>query len=227
MCGHKRRAARCGGAYGAGYHAAQPHAGRSAVLGLIEGIQQMRLASQQRALDTTSTPVSVPIAPRDTNLPSQTKGVVYDLGNVDGKRQMPLGGDINFEVLPTYEQAASVDTPRATTSEGVLEKPTEAAYVPTLVELPTNVNQSFASRGLSEFNAALTSYREGGCCGKGRAKRAARNLVREIASQEVARLEAVHGPLACRERKQVRRDLKPVKTLLKSAVKEIKRERAC
>lgn len=179
----------------------------------------MRLASQQRALEAASAQAStsapVPAAPYANQSSSQTQGTIFDLIDSDEKKGMPKEA-VNFEVLPTYEEAANTGvTPNTATM-----KSAEATYV------PASVNQSLTSRGLSlnDFNMALTSYREGDCCGKGRARRAAKNLVRELAAQEIARLEATHGSLALKQRKQVRRDLEPLKDVLKNVVREVRRE---
>lgn len=220
MCGGQRRAARCGGSYGAGNHYTRQHGGQSLVLGLIEGIQQIRLASQQqRALAA----MSAPVAPQTAGFEGQTQGVIY----ADEKRQMPQQEDVNYEVLPTYEEVADVEKTGVSDAEATAAQYNEASYVPTRIELPNNANRSLNPSGLNEFNTALAAYRESECGGYCRARRAAKNLVRELASQEVARLEATHGRLACGQRKQIRKDLKPVKNMLKAAVKEARRERAC
>lgn len=216
MCGHKRRAARraeCG--------YVRPRPAQAAVIAIIDGIQQMRIASQQQQ-------ASIPTATRATELGQQTRGVIYH--SVDDEKTDPLqreNGEIQFEVLPTYEEVTQTRSPRPTAVETVTvpTRPIEEIDTATARGLSTLPNsQSVASKGLHEFNLALNSYRNGARGGRRQAKRAARNLVHELVIQERARIEASHGPLACGQRKQIRKDLNPVKAILKNAVREVKRE---
>lgn len=187
-------------------------------MGLIEGVQQMRLASQQQALAAASTqaPVPSPAATDTAELEPQTRGVVYPLVNGDEKKQMPQQEEVNYEVLPTYEETVT-----NTTST----RSAEAPYVPTPNVLPKGVSQSLPESGLNEFNTALVSIREGECGGRCRAKRAARDLLKDLANQEAARFEATYRPITCAQRKQIRKDLAPMKSILKAAVREAKRDR--
>lgn len=176
----------------------------------------MRLASQQRALEAPT-----PSARHIAEFEKQSQGTIYDPMFDEEKKGMPKEQEaVNFEVLPTYEEAASTETPRGTAPQIAAARPAEATYV------PANISRSLTSRGLNlnDFNAALTSYREGDCCGKGRARRAAKNLVRELVSEEIGRRQVTSGSLSQKQRKQVRRDFEPVLDSLKDIVRNIQRE---
>lgn len=229
-CGNSRRAARCGGVYGASNQYARPRGGL--VMGLIEGVQQMRLVAQQQALATQQQALAAPapgsapysIAPQAANFGTQTRGVVYPVTDNDEKKSMSQEESIDYEELPTYEEAANTENSGATVARAALTKSAEAPYMPTNVKLPQNISQSVSPTSLNEFDAALAEYRQRECGGRCRAKRAARDLLRELAEREAARLQETCRPVSYAQRKQIRKDLAPVKTILKAAIREARRE---
>lgn len=205
-------------------------------MGLIEGVQQMRLAAQQQALAaqqqalaasapapvTTSHPYTA--APRNTGFEAQTQGVIYPLINNEEKKSMPQEEKINYEELPTYEEAANSGHSGVTVTRDTSTRSAEVPYTLSKVKLPQNISQSVSPTALAEFDSALAAYGQSECGGRCRAKRAAKGLMKELAEREAAHLGEIYRPVTCAQRKQIRKDLAPVKTILRTAIREARRE---
>lgn len=157
----------------------------------------------------------------------QINGVIYTPATtVDGDHAERMA---DSEKLPSYDDSIAGDQSTARnipTDNKQAAETTRAFEVPQFSQ-PTNAGaQGELAVGLTQFQSALASYKNGACGGRRQAKRAAKNLVYDMYAAEVARRRAEKEYLECGERKQIKRDLKPVKQMLKSAVWEAKRERS-
>lgn len=222
MCGNKRRQARMHGhpACGRRSHHATQAGGVAAIIGTL---QSMRLgnASQQPPMTIT----------RDANLDTQSHGVVYPSAAAEKQAEAQHeAAQVQFEELPSYDQSTrsrstpeEFDTTHAVPMRGgdYVYHPHPDESVPTLHRSNTD---GMIDR-LQQFRSGLQQYKDGAHDGKWVAKRAARSFMRDLYDQEVEKRKGDKGYLQCGERKQVRRELKPVKHMLKTAVWEAKMER--
>ena len=178
------------------------------VASLVGALQETKLAAH--GIDSKALH-GVPQSYQDEKSKQQVedveRGVVHDFA-MDEKR-----GFVQFEVLPRYEQLTRPE-PRIAT-ENAEPQP----------GLQPSVTQVMILEYLEPFRQSVLAYRQGACGAKCDAKRAAKNFVKDLYNQERARRRAVNGQLECGARKEIKRELKPVKQMLKAAVKEVKRER--
>lgn len=201
-----------------------PHAGGvTAVIGML---QQMRLgtASQQQP---------PPPMAYNAGLENQTRGVVFPSA-ADEKRAeaQKTQAEVQFEELPSYDESTGNRSPASTPTVAPAAlhqtKSAEQIYQPHQDEAMPALHRSNTDMmlgRLEQFRSGLQQYKDGAHNGKWVAKRAAKTFMRDLYDQEMEKRRSEKGHLACGERKQVRRELKPVKHMLKSAVWEAKRER--
>ncbi|KAJ9652877.1 hypothetical protein H2198_007879 [Neophaeococcomyces mojaviensis] len=234
MCGRKHQRRAYGACNGAPAYLPHSHSSTVGVAGVIEAIQQIRLggATARPAAHHDTQSLPKPVSQQ------QTQGVIYTpASTVVGDDERTHSEKDGLEMPPTYDE--SVDGDRLATrntpmdNKHPMEMP-EPMYQTQSVEDQYHQQQLPRANGgalgvlaaeLTQFQSALTSYREGACGGRGRTKRAAKHLVHEMYAAEMARRQAETGRLVCGERKQIKRDLKPVKQMLKSAVWEAKSQR--
>lgn len=218
MCCNKRRQARLNacGAYSRGSCGATSHAG-SNLAAVISALQQARLNSgpPQHGQQLSSTTQ----VPRDIN--AQTQGVVYPSA-LDEKHGVQVNDTVDYEELPSYQ---------ASTEKSDQSKPFPTTPVVHPVETQDRVFDSTIDQqpshpvvllGLQHFDTGLDAYRRGDNKG---AKRAVKIFVKELYTQEMERRRSAKGYLECGERKQIKRELRPLKEMLKETVREAKTER--
>lgn len=163
----------------------------------------------------------------------QINGVIYTPTPAAlGDKEKTAEHTIGYEVLPTYNESVGSEEAAARNAPMDNKQAPEAARSFNEIDVPQilgsgdqGVSGVFAA-GLTRFQSALASYNNGSCGGRREAKRAAKNLVHEMYAAEMARRRAQEGRLECGERKQIKRDLKPVKRMLKNAVWEAKSTRS-
>lgn len=169
---------------------------------------------------------------------SQTQGVIYTpdstvFGDDDYDEKIEVRR-ASMEELPSYDE--SVEGRRSPAARNAPMDNKQGMQMPEAIYQTRSVDDDYHMEreprsngvlptGMTQFQSALTSYREGACCGRGRAKRAAKNVIHEMYAAEMARRQTEKGRLECGERKQIKRDLKPVKQVLKNAVWEAKNAR--
>jgi len=158
------------------------------------------------------------------------RGVAYDYPSAaDEKKQAQAQKEsVDFEELPSYEDSTGASKrsisresqPQHTpaTSEASFEHTTQP-------QLPRSSTEAALLSNLEVFRTSLLSYSQGYRGAKKEAKHAARSFVKDLRAQEIAKIRSERGYLECGERKQVKRELKPVKDMLKGAVWEAKMER--
>lgn len=216
MCCANKRAAR---------HGARGHRGtgsqfqhlNSGVIAIMNALNDIKLANHgiDSKIQTGYLASQQPVV-TDTQFGGVERGVVTDPEKDEKALQ---SATIAFEELPSYEASAGIPAsqPGATQTH---------VYVPEAPQQPLSVNtQTKVLDNLEVFRSSLLEYRQGVHGAKKDAKRAAKTMVRELWEQEVVARRAEKGSLECGERKSIKREVRPVKQMLKSAIWEAKAER--
>ena len=207
------------GEYGPGRQGGGP------ITGLIGALQQIRLGASQQQ------PPMVKANPYE----DQTRGVAYPSA-ADEKRSeaQQQNAQIHFEELPSYDESIGARSPPSqsanTTTRG-MPSPTEDiiqdVYQPNPQKpaLPRSNTEQMVAR-LADLHSSVQEYRSGADDRKWVAKKAAKRFVKDLYAQEMEKRKAQRGGyLECGERKEIKRELKPVKQMLKAAVWEAKQQR--
>ncbi|KAK5075988.1 hypothetical protein LTR64_008567 [Lithohypha guttulata] len=206
MCGHNRRkayATECGADNRRGYGTLSHSGDISAIVGALG---KMKIKSTARPYH------QAPTTTKAARSSSQKNGVLYATDVDSRQARAQQQNDLTSEQLPSYDEVVgSQNVPSSQTT-------------PAVVALPSSKNESILTR-LDEFRFDLEQYKTGARGGKWVVKRAAKGLAKELYYQEIEQRRGMKGYLQCGERKQVRRDLKPVKQMLNDAVWEARRER--
>lgn len=150
----------------------------------------------------------------------EVEGVQANLSSEPKQMEAFQHESAGFEELPTYEQSTGVrQTPTLPSFN-----PLSAPSVPPMLRRTTT---QILLQQVTEFRANLNQA-EHQRHWKRDAKRAARDLVRELYDREIERrrMASSGGYLECGERGQVRRDLKPLKHALKEAIWEVRSRRS-
>lgn len=230
MCCNNRRAARAERSYG---RRNQPEPAAD-ITSLIGAIQEVKLASH--GIDSRAQLGHRTMPPAHTaELDAQTRGIergiAYDDPSAadEEKEAQAQRGMVDFEELPSYE-----DSTGASSKPSIL-RDLQPEYTPTTSKapfaytkqsrLPGSNTEAAVLSNLEVFRTSLLSYSQGARHARKDARHAAKTLVKDLHAQEIARVRSERGYLECGERKQVKRELKPVKDMLKGAVWEAKRER--
>lgn len=178
------------------------------IASIVGAIQQIRLGSNQ--YQQQSVMKQVP-----SQIDTQTRGVTYPSA-IDEKHAHDLGEKVEIEELPSYEASTGMTVRNLPPQQPPMQ---EVKAVSTIPGQPSN---RIVTLGLEHFNTGLEAYRHGD---NRAAKRAAKSFVKDLYSQEMERRRAGKGYLACGERQQIKRDLRPIKEMMKEAVREAKMER--
>lgn len=238
MCGNQRRAARYNGACGSRN---QREAATGSIASIIGAIQEIKLASHgidSKAPTGYSTMPTVHIAEQDSHIRGIERGVTHDYPYAADEKKRLQKETVAFEELPSYEASTGVrsgSSASSTVGEPIYTPATsEASYTPDRRDyhqaqphnqLPSRVDDSPLLHQLEVFRTSLLSYTQGAPGARKDAKHAARSMVRDLRAQEMERSRGESGCLKSSERKQVRRELKLVKDVLRDAVWEAKQER--
>ena len=168
----------------------------------------------------------------DTQTNDVERGVVHDYPSAADEKKNLHKEKIDFEELPSYEASTGARSEASTSSTT-----REPQYTPATSEasfnhntqpqthLPRNNTETLLLSNLDTFRTSLLSYSQGVRGAKKDAKHAAKSFVKDLRAQEMAKIRSERGYLEHGERKQVKRELKPVKEMLKNAVWEAKQER--
>lgn len=219
MCCNKRRQARLNAYGGYGYGSCRTSPAGSNIAAIVGSLQQMRLGNGQ-------VQQQVPVSNQMLRaVDAQTQGVTY-LSAQDEKRDIKFDEKLDFEELPSYEASTGESDRRipAQTTPTIRQDAQEVKIGQSQVQLQHQPSNRMVLMGLEHFNTGLEAYRNGD---NKSAKRAAKSFVRDLYAQEVERRRSARGGgcLECGERKQIRRELQPLKEMMKEAVREAKIER--
>lgn len=192
------------------------------IAAVINTIRDIKLAS--KGIDSRARTDDMPA--RGPELQEVERGVVREFPSAEQEKKALQRETVNFEVLPTYEESTETRTPVAT-SPIFTPATAGAAQEVALPQQPQRSNpQTIILGNLEAFRSSLLAYKQGASYAKRDAKRAGKIFFRDLYDQEMARRSGGRGHLECGERKQLKRELKPVKQMLKTAVWEAKRERS-
>ena len=215
MCCNNRRQARLNG-YGRQQYDAVHNI--SAVIGIL---QQLRLGSTQQ--QTRSLDATMP----ESFEQGQTRGIAYSSITNEKAQEACLDRAPEYAELPSYEDSTR-PTPVVSAAIPITRNAAQQTNRPqpmnTGAVRPTSNTELIVS-SLEQFNSGLQMYRRGKCGGRGTAKRAARAFVRDMFEQELEKRKGSKGYLEFGERKQIRRELKPLKQIMKDAVHEAREDR--
>lgn len=133
-----------------------------------------------------------------------------------------------IDVLPSYEECAQ---PMAEHIRGQNAAPTAFApdinnrFLPTSNSAPVHQALVTDQGGFEQFRLALLQYSQGTRGAKRNVKMAARGYMSALFEQQMARRQQQNGRRCCGQRRQVKQDLRPIKDLLKTAIKDVRHER--
>lgn len=230
MCGNRRRAARYQGSYGRRNRREPATDGIASIIGAIQEIKLAGHGIDSRARTGYGTMPSAYTAELDAQTRGVERGVAYDYPSAADERKQAQAQKetVDFEELPSYEDSTGA-------SKRSIPRESQPQYTPATSDASfEHMTQPHLSRSnpeaallsnLEVFRTSLLSYSQGSRGAKKEAKHAARSFVEDLRAQEIDRIRSERGCLECGERKQVKRELKPVKDMLKGAVWEAKMER--
>ena len=226
-CNNNRRAAR----YERRQDRRQVAAG--GIASIIGAIQEIRLAGNGMASRAPAGDGKM-LAPETAELDRKDqgfeRGVVYDqpYPSAAEEKKQTQRDRVPFEELPTYEASTGYSTPGPVPRE---QQP--RSQVP---ETPRYTSQSYSSQvtaearltsnpNLERFRTSLIDYSNGARGAKKDAKWAAKKFVKDLKAEEIKKVREERRYLEPGEQKEIKRELRPVKEMLKGAVREVKAER--